>query len=684
MFLRDYHFTTFWSTFQFQAICTSKCKIMETNIDKSTGLKNLKTVLEERPEKSSHWNEAQNRFHFIDELIVKCLGWKKSNINVEVRGDGGITDYELGALPYAILEAKKETLQFSFPPKAGVEKTTKLRNIYDFCSNAKSAIDQVIDYSTRRGVPLAIVCNGPQMIIFQTIVSGQSLYDMECRYFDGLKDYQNNFSKLWDFLSPEGLQESVALSALNVTKSSAIPLRPSSSIANIREVKHRNNFQENLNSICQMLLQSIANHEEVKSDFYKNCYVNLEANNRHLLLSKNIIENRYSRATAPNKPNAIREKIRTKSDNSGRFEVDHHVLMESITTEPVVVLGDVGVGKTSFFENMYQDAFGGKSEEVYFLTIDLGSEANLSDDLKIHTIESVFSQLRQKYNIDVYEDTFVRSIYHDEIERFSTGIFSKLRKAGGTYERELVSHLAQLTSNNANHLHATLAHLAKGRNKTIIIIIDNADQRTFDIQQKAFLIAKEIASKRCSIVFIALRPSTFYLSKTTGALSGYKSKFFTISPPPADQVIEKRLVYALRVITGRIKLKALRNISLPFSDTKNFLTLLLRSIRDDEKIKVFLNNITGGNMRAVIELVADFCGSPHINSQKAVDAEKVSGNYKMPLHQIAKHALLRDYKYFNPESSFVSMNLFDVDFPDPRNHFLCGMVILPYFKGIDK
>ena len=644
-------------------------------IDKTIGLKNLQSILSERPEDSSHWNEAQNRFQFIDELLINCLGWVKSNIEVEERGDGGIADYSLGKPVSAILEAKKEVLVFKFPPISKNSKSTKLRNIYNFCDNAKNAIDQVFGYCSRRGVPLAIVCNGPQMIIFQTIVSGQPFLDMDCHFFDGIENYEDDFSTLWDFLSPNGLYEGIALSKLNLNRALVIPPKPSVVIANTFEKKPRNNFQENLNALCDLLLQSISGHEEIKPAFYKDCYVNLEANNRHLLLSKNIIENRYQRAAVPNNPYPLKKKIRRKYGDVPQIDIDPQLLMEASTAEPVVVLGDVGVGKSSFFENMYENTFRGRDEDIYFINIDLGSEASLSDDIKVHVLDSIFSQLLRKYSVDVFEDNFVRSIYHDEIDRFSKGIFGRLNKIGGMYESRLVGHLEDLTNKRDQHMHASLAHLANGRNKTIILVIDNADQRSFEVQQKAFLIAKEIASKKCSVVFIALRPSTFYRSKTKGAMSAYKSRFFTINPPPADQVIEKRISYALRIASGQIKPKSLEGIKLPFVDARNFLTSLLRSINDDDKIKMFLNNITGGNIRAVVELIAEFCGSPHLNSKKAVEVESETGNYKIPLHQITRHAILRDSKYFNAESSYVAMNLFDVDFADSKIHFLCPAII---------
>jgi hypothetical protein len=171
------------------------------------------------------------------------------------------------------------------------------------------------------------------------------------------------------------------------------------------------------------------------------------------------------------------------------------------------------------------------------------------------------------------------------------------------------------------------------------------------------MIAQELAVTRNVIVFVALRPSTFYLSKTTGALSAYQNKILTISPPPADKVVQKHLIFASRVAEGKVELAKLTGIRLNLGSVVSFLNATLRSIRDSGKIRQFLGNITGGNTRAVIELITGFFGSPNVDSKKIVRIEEKSGNYKIPLHEFTKHALLGEYAYFNSQSSFLACNM---------------------------
>jgi len=51
-----------------------------------------------------------------------------------------------------------------------------------------------------------------------------------------------------------------------------------------------------------------------------------------------------------------------------------------------------------------------------------------------------------------------------------------------------------------------------------------------------------------------------------------------------------------------------------------------------------------------------------------------TGNYLVPVHEFSKSALLGEYSHYHPASS-IAMNLFDVRFPDEREHFLVPMVL---------
>ena len=261
----------------------------------------------------------------------------------------------------------------------------------------------------------------------------------------------------------------------------------------------------------------------------------IEANNRHLLVSKKIIENRYRRVGGDGiSPSTL--------DPLSSIEQNHDLNLEEISphdagsSRPVVIIGDVGVGKTSFFENLYEKLDQSEKANTYFIHINLGIKANLSDNLKDYVLAEIPRVLRDVYDVDVESADFASAVHYQEMRRFDNSVKGKLKVIDNeAYQRERIHHLDTLVSRPSEHLQASIGHLSRGRGKRVILVVDNADQRSIEVQQEAFLIAQELAATRNLLVFVALRPSTFYASKTTGALSAYQNTIFTISPPPAGR-----------------------------------------------------------------------------------------------------------------------------------------------------
>lgn len=100
---------------------------MQAPFEMTEGLERLNSILREFPEDSLHWNEAQNRFQFIDRLLTECLGWERPDIEVEFADEGGgRADYVFGSPARAVLEAKRESKSWQTLPAAKPNKVRKL------------------------------------------------------------------------------------------------------------------------------------------------------------------------------------------------------------------------------------------------------------------------------------------------------------------------------------------------------------------------------------------------------------------------------------------------------------------------------------------------------------------------------------------------------------------------------
>lgn len=622
-------------------------------------------------DQNSDMNEAQTRFHIIDKVLFDCLGWSRDEVEVEKSEQRTFTDYELGHPRLAILEAKREGKTFEIP--AGLSKSliSDLPSIMKIDENSSSAIKQAQDYCSQRGVPIAIVSNGHQYIVFlASRQDGISVYEGKAVVFTGLNHMLEHFSTAWQLLSQAGVKER-NISRYLVSGESGIPNKLSSKLVNYPLVRYPSETHATLRQLSELFLQDIIENTEVEETFFSECYCDSGALSKYALLSKNILEARY--ASLFNENEAIPHVAPVKERKSDNFSPD--ILAEAIARRPIVLLGDVGVGKTSFVKNlMYNSAYEEFKNAIY-IYIDLGSKAALAQDLKTFVLNEIESQLRNKYHIDVNSFKFIKGIYASDIYRFSNGIWGETKENNHElYQTKLLEMLDSITKEKDQHLKRCINGHAQSTKKQIIISLDNADQRDFDIQQSAFIIAQELAKDWNSTVFVSVRPQTFFKSKRSGALAAYPHKIFTISPPRIDSVIKKRLLFALSMAEGRVPIEAINYVRVNAGNLAQFLKALISSLSENSELYEFLSNITGGNIRAAVEFVTGFIGSPNVDSEKIIRIMNQKGRYRIPLHEFTKSALLGDYSHYNPDTS-IAMNIYDISSTDSKEHFLKPIIL---------
>lgn len=633
------------------------------------GENNLKVLIDDQINHHD-MNEAQTRFHIIDKILFDCLGWDRTEVEVENNEDTKFTDYELGKPRVAIVEAKREGVAFEIPAESD-KLVRDLRSIMRLSSEAKEAITQAQSYCSKRGVPIAIVTNGHQFISFlASRQDGTNVFDGKAIVFRSLEHFYDNFDKAWQLFSKYGLKEKHIYRYLSSVENS-IPIKLSSKLRVYPSVRYRSETNTTLRQLSEIFLQDLIDSSEIEGNFLKNCYCESGALSQYALLSKKILEARYSSLFAEDE--AAPHLLPLKDKKGSNFTPD--ILSEAISRRPIVLLGDVGVGKTSFVKNLMYNSAQEEFNSAIYIYIDLGSNASLTQDLKGYTLRQVEDQLHNKYNIDAFDFKLIKGVYASEIHRFSNGIWGVKRETDPlVYETKQTDMLDDLIRDKANHLKRCIAWYSKSTKRQIIISIDNADQRDFKTQQDAFIISQEFAKEWEATVFISVRPQTFFKSKRSGALAAYPHKIFTISPPRIDLVIIKRLRFALSLAEGKTSIDQLRTIHLNVDSLSKFLKALITSLSDNQELNEFLSNITGGNIRLAIELVSSFIGNPNIDADKIIRIMDEQGRYRVPLHEFTKSALLGEYSHFNPDTS-VAMNIYEIFYPDPKEHFLVPILI---------
>jgi hypothetical protein len=617
-------------------------------------------------------NEATTRLQLIDRLFFECLGWsREANIELEQSQDGEYADYTfLAPRRIMIVEAKREGKYFEVP--AGNERlVVKLVTICRDNADLRAAVEQAMSYCQRRGVPIGVVANGHQLIAFLAVrTDGIAPMEGQAMVFPSFEFMSRNFLQLWQALSRPGIEGKYIQTELVGNTIPELPPKLATRIYGYPGIKARNIFQTDLQIMAELVVEDITRAPELEKLFLTECYCDSGALSQHSLISKAILEARYaalfdSELGGP-----------TLTSAKGKKGISPDLLAESLSRRPILLIGDVGAGKTIFIKHLINVAAIETFAHAIDFHLDLGFGATLSASVKDFVLHELARQMETKHGVDPYERNFVYGVYDLDLKKFAKGIYGELSEVDpNLFKEKQIGFLDHKLNDSANHLQRCFMHLTKARNKQIVIFIDNCDQRDDEIQQQAFLVAQELAANWPVTVFVTLRPETFYRSMKTGALTGYHPKAFTISPPRVDLVVEKRLKFGLKLTAGEIPISSLPiKMSVTLTRLDAVIRVFLNALEQMHWLRECLDNISGGNVRRALDIVKEFFGSGHVDTEKIVKIFSQTGRYHIPQHEFLRAVIYGDAVHYNPEKSPVA-NIFDVSYADPREHFLMPLLL---------
>lgn len=614
-------------------------------------------------------NEATTRVQLIDSLLFQCLGWDVRDCLAEHRFEGNYADYSLGnPMKLAIWEAKREGITFEVP--AGFTKRTcAIRTLTDSDKAINEAIRQVLGYCHERGVGIAVVSNGHQLIAFlASRYDGTPPLDGQALVFSSLQQMVADFHTLWNNLSKPGTLTYNIYRQLRADTAATPPDKLSARIPTYPGFKNRNVFETELKNLGELFIEDIGKTPPLEEEFLKDCYSSSGALSQYALVSKQVLQSKYSSELQKELGGVTFEPVRTRDGVTETLKGD--VIAAGQRRRPIILLGDVGVGKTMFLRHLIRVEAKAVLASAIVLYVDFGKEPALAEHLQPFVLRKAQSQLLKDYGIDIDERNLVRGVYHGELQRFARGIHSDLRKIDEpAYLRKEVEFLENKVSEPSSHLRACLEHIWKAHHRQIVVILDNIDQRPVEFQEQVFLIAHSLAETWPGTVFVSLRPDTFYESRTKGSLSAYQPRVFTVPPPRIDAVVSKRLQFALKQLSETRRLNSFPiGLFLDAPSLTQYITALLESFKQSHELIEFLDNLSGGNVREALGFINSFVGSGHVNARKIL-TRFLDGGYTIPVHEFMRAVTYGDHEYYDPSSSPIC-NVFDIYTDDAREHFL--------------
>lgn len=645
-------------------------------INYENGEKNIDELLNWYKENEQNRNEAQTRFHIIDRLFKDCLGWETENIDVETRTKNGsqFSDYKF-SLPNGLLivEAKRESATFSLP-----ENTERIRTIESLIKSneeLKSAIEQVVGYCNEQGVPIAGVANGTQLVIFiATRTDGIPPLEGKAIVFSSLNDVFENFIDIWNILSQKCISVEKIYKKLQEKPLNDLPEKLSKKILSYpNSIKRKTDQQNSLKVDADIIFEQLMEKGDIEDQFLENCYVKTDDLSNYALQGKEILEHRYSELSKLGVGHSLITSLFKSSSQENKKKFLSSVL---ITEKPILLVGDMNSGKTTFIRNFIKIEADDVLEKFINIYIDLQNQATLEESIKDFVPKEIVRQLLENYKININGRNFVRGIYRNDLKEFENSIYSDLKKfSKDSYEEHEIEFLDKKINEDRNiHLQKSLTQITKQYKKQIVVFLDNADQRNEEDQRSTFLIAQELALHQNLALFVSLRPEILASLTDHGILesSKYHSNVFTIRPPAIENVVKKRLNFALKITTGKISLPSLKDkdVHIDFKSLTDLINCFLDTLNANRKFPEIIENLSNGDVKIGLTLVKNFFGNPHIKQDKLINSDSLKKRINpIFFDEFLKSIILEELNYYDPDNKCVA-NLFDVSNFDVKEHFI--------------
>lgn len=637
----------------------------------------LQLLAQEALQLDADYNEATARFRLIDSILVDILGWDRQGIAVEKFDRGEYTDYECGRPCQLLVEAKRASVSFRLP--AGESGGLMLlESVSASSAQVRDAIEQAIGYAKSRNIPYCAVTNGTQWIFFLGArLDGRDSLKGRCVVYPSLDTMVERFRELWDLVTPAAISEHNLGELLKRDSLPPPPSKLSSKIYGYPGFKNRNPIASSLQILGGLFLDDIASQPALEEQFLRTAYCQSGALSQYALVSKELLKTRYT-TFFEKQAGVSAEPATGKKGTNPRLTAD--VLAAGLGKRPILLVGDVGVGKTTFVRNLIKVEAKDELSQAFVLYVDYGTKPAVTDTLKDYTIQEIVRQLRDEFGVDINERQFVRGVHNQRIQEFGKGIYSDLKELDPTqFKLKEIEFIASLTQNIEEHLRLSLEHASKGQKRQIVVFLDNVDQRPIAFQEEVFLIAASISANWPVTTFVSLRPETFAQSRASGTLAAYQPRVFTIEPPRIDLVIKKRLEFALARLKEAGTLPGLpTNITIDSRNLELYLKMLIGSFSDRNDVIEFLDNMCSGSVREALSYVSSFVGSGHVDSAKIIDAMESTGRYYLPIHEFVRAVIHKDGEYYDPTVSPIP-NVFDISSADQREHFAV-LILLEYIE----
>lgn len=628
-------------------------------------------------------NEAQTRFHLINEFLIVELDWPKESIRVEpFLGSVGYADYALfqALRCRAILEAKRDNAELCASSQdhfAVVPISSSL------LTNAKNGIDQAIGYASRTGSPIGIVTNGRQWIGFLSSRSdGLAPTDGHAVVFPSVAAIVENWTRFYEFFSAVGLEEQRLARFVREKEGGALAVA-------VRYYRAFDRSYKNLPSPSELAKQL--------EELFRRSFIKLNSNSIDVLVDC-FVESKDSKETDVAFEKIVDELVdrifhRLDKLDSTDPEALHDLLQTAIelkTGEFVLLVGNKGSGKTTFLQRFFRKRLPKSTrEKLLFLSIDLlkgdGSEASLSDWLS-------FELIRQAEHV-LFGDTptydLLRGAFWRRYKRMKDGEHAHLYKTDPDQFRiKFGDELRDFRQQRPReYLIALLQNAVAGRGLLPVLVFDNVDHYPRAFQDRLFQYAIGISNSVISFLVCPVTDTTVWSLSKAGPLQSFHSRAFFLPVPSLKDVFAKRLEVLRQELStgsGRSGTATIgKGLRLSIDNLNSFCATVEAVFVASSDVSQLIGRLCNYDVRRSLEFSGAMLASPWIGIEELFKLYVTSGEILPKRTNFVLALILLRASLFDEDKHSFVLNVFARP-PGTLSSPLMALYMLRYLISVDE
>lgn len=610
-------------------------------------------------------NEATTRLRAIDTVIFNILGWDKLKVEAEKYARAtGFVDYcfETCGNISLILEAKKDGETFLLPSREFGDKPFGFGLLAEECKSAYEAMVQAAGYATTLGSRYIAISNGHQWLLTLSYVHNQPIDERLVYVFESVDALKTRFQQFWDCFSYQAIYSNNPAIELSESRKSPAPAKLSTTIPGYPLPIDRNFLKNELSYVLSIVWDQLNTNDD-SVDFLEKCYIHPDSSEKAFSIAKEIIEKR-------NKQDELMTGEVLSAKNVSHLVKDYSV------EKPILVLGEIGHGKSTFLRYLRLIEAKKELQNYIQINIDFLDNPENAKDVPDFIVKELVRQLAEIYDIEITENKFVRAALNAELNRFKKSPRGQAFPADSNeYRVHELEHIEKFQRDHHEYLTYVFRHIKGSYGKSVAIFFDNLDKRLPDIQEEAFLRSSSMARDWDVLIFVCLRPSTYYSSKRQGVLDSIAPKVISVAPPDTKILLKKRFEYAAMLAGGAInKIPSGKDISVELPTAAKFIAKCCLFSLKHKKLLSLFESISNGNARNLLLYTKQIITSSHLDTKKIMIKIEEEGGYVIADHEAERAILFGDYQHYDPRGA-VFINIFDIRHSDPIEHF-CKLLCL--------